>query len=70
MTTNLEEKKKKEMEEIKKKEMEEIKKREIEESLFTQFERVLRHENTENIKDNENTDIFSLFTNMFKNELS
>jgi hypothetical protein len=43
---------------------------EKEESLFKHFERVLRHENTENIKDKENTDIFSLLTNMFKNELS
>ena len=37
---------------------------EKEESLFKHFERVLRHENTENIKDKENTDIFSLLTNI------
>jgi hypothetical protein len=45
-------------------------KKEKEESLFKHFERVLRHENIENIKDKENTDMFALLKNMFKDELA
>jgi hypothetical protein len=44
--------------------------KEREESLFKHFERVLRHENIENIKDKENTDMFALLKNMFKDELA